>query len=164
MIGISFSLTSTSYYFDFLDHFFSYRKYLGVVGYLYSLIYSLSLPWLYPHKYLYGFPQAIKTWEVKLGLIAMSIFTFMTIISNRWGINKLGPKNWRRALRTGYLAYSLLIIRAVILEWNGWVNWWSNLNRLPPPRLVLSVFALTVISFRLSMLISRSLYLVPKKN
>jgi len=154
MIGLSFALSGIGYYFDFLDKKIAYRKYFGLVGFWLALAYSVLLLFVDPEKYFYGFFDHLGSAEVLLGLGAMCILTAMTIVSNPWGIKRLGAARWRRILHLGYLAYAFLIIRAYILEHTVWGDWIAVPSGLPPPRLVVTIFAVAVIAFRGSMIIS----------
>jgi hypothetical protein len=157
LLGTSLILASLSYFFDFLDSALSLRKYIGLLGFWLALIYSLTLVLRFPQLYGYGLIDNLGLLEVQLGLAAMLIFGFMTLISTNQGIKILGPIWWRRALRLGFLGYLLLIIRAVDLEGSIWIGWLYNDNLLPPPRLALSIFALLVLFTRLSMTISQAI-------
>lgn len=157
LIGLSFLLSSLCYFFDFADTKIGYRKYLGLIGYFFALTYSFMLLYLDPVKYFYGFFDNFLTADVLLGVTAMAIFTGMAIISNSTMMMKIGPARWRFLLRFGYLAYGLLVIRAVIIEQYEWGVWLSTFSTLPPPRLLLSVFAICVIGMRLAVSISKAL-------
>lgn len=154
LIGLSFAMSGFVYYFDFLDTRLAYRKYLGLTGFWLALGYSLSLCLTNPDRYFFHFFEYANTADVRLGLLAMAIYTFMALISNNRAIKKLGPRTWRYCLRLGYLAYALLIIRAYIMEQDLWTGWWqSPQGSLPPPRLIITLFALAVILFRGSMIV-----------
>lgn len=151
LIGFSFGLSSMSYYFNFLDTKIGYRKYFGLTGYGFALLYSISLLFVDKKIYLDGFSTNLLTPNFLLGLCAMSILTFMMLISNNKVMKLMGPKNWRIGLRLGYVAYILLIIRAAVLEGNTWIDWFQSPNSLPPLRLIISIFAATILTLRLSM-------------
>lgn len=153
LIGLSFALSGFCYYFDFLDKKIMYRKYLGLTGYWFAFVYCILLLILEPAKYFY---QNAFNAEIVLGFLAMAILTFMVIISNTSAMRMLGPQNWRYGLRLGYIAYALLIVRAYIIEGDRWRLWILEPNNLPPLRLVLSVFALGVILFRISVMIAKA--------
>lgn len=155
LIGFSFALSGFCYYWDFLDKKLAYRKYIGLVGYWSALSYSLTLLFLEPERYIFTFFDHIYEWEVLLGVTAMAIFTSMAIISTNRMMRLLRPQKWRYGLRLGYVAYALLIIRAYILEKDLWLQWATTPDSLPPPRLVLSIFAILVILFRISMIVSQ---------
>ncbi len=155
LIAASFALSGFSYYFNFLDNKLGYRKYLGVVGFLYALAYAVMLIFMYPEKYGAGLMYRMHEAEVILGLVAMAIFVFMIIISNIKVINQaLGPKLWRQGLRLGYVAMVLLAIRAYLNQGDLWLGWADKMNSLPPPSLIMAVMVLGVIILRLSMIIS----------
>lgn len=156
LIGMSFALSGICYYFNFLDRQIYFRKYLGVIGYFYALLYSILLLYVDSERYLYGFFENIGTLDFILGLTVMSILTFMTAISNSWAMKVLGHY-WRMFLRFGYLAYLLLIIRAIIMESDVWYTWLLSLDGLPPVRMLLSLFASSVIILRIILEITKRL-------
>lgn len=159
LFAMSLSLSSFAYFFNFLDSKVIYRKYLGLLGYFSALGYAFSLPILRPERYGYGLPEYFWTSDVILGLAAMGIFTMMALISNNRAMQWIGPGRWRSLLRLGYLAFFLLVLRAVINESEPigvdahpeyWVSYLQSLDTLPPVRLLFSVVALTVLFFRLA--------------
>lgn len=154
LIGFSFGLSGISYYFDFLDREIAYRKNLGLVGYFMALAYSVLLLFVDPEKYFYGFFNNLPSFDFILGLSAMGILTLMAIVSNNFVMRKIGAYNWRFILRLGYVAYLMLILRAVIMEGQDWFLWLQRFDSLPPPRLIVSLFAISVIMLRISMEIS----------
>lgn len=153
-IGFSFALSAMSYYFNFLDREIAYRKNLGLVGYFLALIYSVLLLFVDPDKYFYGFFENLRSADFILGLLSMGILTLMAIVSNNFVMRKIGSHAWRFILRLGYVAYFLLIVRAVIVEGEDWFLWLQRFDNLPPPRLLVSIFAASVIALRVSMEIS----------
>lgn len=150
MIGASFAMSGFCYYWDFLDKKIIYRKYLGVIGFIYALAYSLTLVILDPERYFYHLLDNLYDPEIILGLSAMTIFTFMFVISRTKIMLSLGPQLWRKLLRVGYLAYFLLVVRAWYIEKDLWYDWFSALEGFPPPRLLMAAFAILVVLFRIS--------------
>lgn len=157
LIGSSFALSGFCYYWDFLDSKISYRKYLGLAGFWTALAYSVSLLIVEPERYFFGFAKNFFTPDIILGLAAMIILTFMALISTDKMMIMMGPQNWRRALRWGYYAWMLLILRAWFIEKGLWRNWFIFQDGPVPPRLVLSLLALGIILFRISIEISKNL-------
>lgn len=157
MLGLSFAMSGFCYYFDFLDHKLAYRKYFGLVGYWLALLYTALVSVLEPDRYWYGLRDNLLSADILLGMGAMVILTFMMLISNNRAMRAMGVANWRRGLRLGYLAYFMLIVRAMVIEWDVWVVWWQTLDNLPPVRLVVSLFAMSVLLLRGSMLISKAI-------
>ncbi len=155
LLGMSLSLSSFGYYFDFLDRHIIYRKYFGLVGFWTALLYSIMLLFVNPARYFYGFFENLLSADFIFGLSAMIIFTFMAIISNNWAIRWLGSERWRFFLGLGYVAYALLVIRAVFIEGHLWIEWLDTVNGLPPARLLISCYAVSVLLFRASVPIAR---------
>ncbi len=154
MIGISFAFSGFCYYFDFLDTKIIYRKYFGLIGFWCALLYAMVLGILHPQKYIYDVLTHFWSADIILGFVALGIFVFMALISTHWAVRGMGVVYWRRGLRLGYIAYILLIIRAVIIEGDMWRSWFAYPYSLPPLRLLGSIFAIGVLFFRGSMIIS----------
>lgn len=159
LFAASFSLSGLGYYFNFLDTKVIYRKYLGLLGFFAALTYTLLLPIVRPDYYFYGFFDHFWSSDILLGIGSMAIFTMMTLISNNWAMKKIGPQRWRSLLRLGYVAFFLLVVRAVLNNENPigadarpemWLEYLIHPDTLPPIRLVLSIIAMMVIFFRLS--------------
>lgn len=163
LFGASFSLSGFCYYFDFLDHKICYRKYLGLAGFWFALFYSISLTIADPTRYLFGFFDNFFTADIFYGTVSMIIFTFIAIISNDKTMIKMGPKLWRKLMRLGYVAWTLLVVRAWFIEKDLWSNWLNSYQGFPPPRLLLSFFVLAVIVFRLSIELNKYLETKQKK-
>lgn len=155
-LGISLSLGSIGYYFDFLDKQVLYRKYLGLVGFWLALFYSVMLLFVNPSRYFFGFFDNLGSADFIFGLAAMAIFTMMALISNIPMMKWLGPERWRSLLSLGYVAYALLVIRAIFIEGDMWLRWWQTMDSgLAPARLVISLFAVVVLLLRVSVPVSK---------
>lgn len=161
LIGLSFAMSGFAYYFDFLDQKVAYRKYMGLTGYYIALVYTVMLLFLDSEKYFFGIFKNFFQADYLLGTSAMLIFTFIAMISNKGAMQKLGPKNWRQCLRLGYIAYALLILRAIVLEKDLWATWAVRGGILPPPRMLITIFALGVIFLRLSIIYSKYIHRRP---
>ena len=155
LIGLSFALSGICFYTNIFDKTISYRKYFGLIGYYFALTYSILLIFIYPDLYGTGLLSRLYEPEVLLGLLAMGILTSMTIASNVTVIRKLGSKKWHLIMNMGYVAYVLLIARAIVLEHHIWINWFITPAGLPPPRLMLSIYAIAVILLRVSIPITK---------
>lgn len=150
LIGLSFALSGICFYTNIIDSAIMYRKYFGILGWCFALLYSVMLVFLYPDLYGYGLFTRLGTPEVWLGLTAMGILTVMTLVSNTAMMRHLGGSRWKFIMHLGYGAYALLIARAVLLEGSSWLRWLEALRGLPPPRLLLSIYAAAVIALRIS--------------
>lgn len=155
LIAVSLALSGFCYYWDFLDTKIGYRKYLGLVGFWLALLYSVLLLFINPQRYWYGFVENFWSVDFIFGLSAMTILAFMALISNTPAMKKLGPQRWRRLLRLGYLAITLLIIRAFVMEHPLWLEWFQTLRGLPPPRLIVTLLALGALVLRGAMIVSK---------
>lgn len=158
LLALSLSLSSFGYFFNFLDSKVLYRKYFGLLGYFSALIYTLLLPASNPERYFYGLFDNFWSSDILLGTAAMAIFTGMALISTDRAMLAIGPVRWRQLLRLGYLAFFLLVVRAILNQAlpvgadgipEMWLVYLDNPDHLPPPRLLFSLVALTVIAFRL---------------
>lgn len=145
MLGISFGISLAVRYLNAPKKLFDYRREFGLVGYLYSLGYTLAIMSQSPHQYFGDFPMRLLTLPTMLGIIAIAILTVMFLISNRIAVTSLGFRRWKRVMRLGYAAYAALVIRAILVEGETWLAWLAEPAGLPPPRLVLSIFASVVI-------------------
>jgi DMSO/TMAO reductase YedYZ heme-binding membrane subunit len=150
LIGSSFALSGIGYFLDFLDSEVKYRREIGLLGYFFALAHAVTIVIRFPNTYVHDFPNWLTRIDSVLGLTALFILTYMAIISTKTGMIAVG-KYWRPLLRTGYIAYGLLIIRAYILQGDNWLVWFETMDALPPPRLVLTIFALSVIFLRIVM-------------
>ena len=153
-IGTSFALSGISYYFNFLDRMLASRRNFGLTGYFLALSHAISLLFVDKNRYYFGFFKNLDSADFALGLGAMAILSLMAAISNNWSQRRLGGHRAHFILRFGYLAYFLLIVRAFVLENSIWSNWIAHLNSLPPPKLVVTIFASCVILLRIMLEIS----------
>lgn len=163
LIGLSFALSGLCYFWDFVDSKIIYRKYIGIIGFAFAVAHGLFFyvrsvgDNLLNVGHFWGAFTSTPTRAVAFltALVALVIFLLMTIISNRYSVNILGGKNWRRALRIGYGAYVLSIIHFSIKMWEEWGDWiLSRDTILPPPSLIAVVIAVFVIVLRVALFVS----------
>lgn len=157
LLGASLGMNSFAYYAGFPSLSRGYQKLSGLFGYALALAYSLMLLFLDPAGYFYGLPAHLFSADVFLGLVSMAIFTLMMLVSLGGIAARLGPERVRLVLGFGFLAFALLVMRAVLLEWDIWAYWARTGTTIPPPRIALSLFALVVLALRLSVPIHRAL-------
>ena len=159
LLGMSLSLSSFGYHFNFLDSKVIYRKYLGLAGYFAALLYCLLLTIVRPERYFFGFFENLWSSDFMLGFASMAIFTGMALISNDRAMRWIGPHQWRMYLRFGFVAYFLLVVRAILNNEipigsepipEIWSQYLADPQNLPPARLFFSVVGISVIFFRLS--------------
>ncbi|PIR43396.1 hypothetical protein COV24_03045 [candidate division WWE3 bacterium CG10_big_fil_rev_8_21_14_0_10_32_10] len=154
MIDLSFIVSGTSYFWGIGKTKMSYRKMVGVIGFVISLVHASiasniffgSYVWItYTFKYVYSLLPA---------LLAILIMTMMVVISN-WGIpNLLGGVLWRRLLRVGYVAIFFIIIHATILSYSEWIYWFTKFSPIfPPLSLIAFLFSVFTIILRIALFI-----------
>lgn len=148
LFAIAFSLGSISYFTGWPNMRHGYQKQIGITAFWWAVIYTLTLPILHPELYWYGLPTHFFTADVVLGLSAMTIFAAMVLINSRWIAPHVTKKTIFFILGLGYVGYALLVIRAVLLEFDLWVLWMQTVSGLPPGRFILSIIALSVLVFR----------------
>ena len=156
-MGISLGIAPAVRYLGSPRRFFRYRKGFGIIGYFYSLVYTLGIVALTPEQYFANFPSLLLTVPSILGIISMTILTMMTLISNQTMVTFFGFTLWKRIMRIGYAAYGALVVRAILIEGDIWMAWLTSPDlSIPPPRLLLSIFATLVIVTGISQ------HLIPK--
>jgi len=148
LFAIAFSLGSISYFTRWPNMRHGYQKKIGITAFWWAVIYMLTLPILYPELYWYGLPTRLFSADVVLGLSAMTIFAAMVLINSRWIAPHVTKETIFFILGLGYVGYALLVIRAVLLEFDLWVLWMQTVSGLPPGRFILSIIALSVLLFR----------------
>lgn len=150
LLAMSFSLSSFSYYFNFLDDKVVYRKQLGLMGYFLAVAYGITVVVAEPASYLSAFPENLLTIEIGLGVLAMAIFTLMALVSNAKAVQILGGALWKNILGLGYIAYAILVIRGVLLDALLWQNLFAQESTLITPRMMLTILGTAVLLFRAS--------------
>lgn len=158
LIGISFMLSSLCYFWNFADRYIMYRKHLGLVGFAYVVIHTFVTLVTLSHYFPFPsyFLNRINLFPFIAAVIALIILIFMAAISNRYAIGELGGKNWKLALRTGYIAYVFSIIHFGLKTYPGWIYWLSGQGKLPPLDLIVVLFGVLVILMRLALWIATS--------
>lgn len=167
-ILLSMAMSSICYFWNFADHYLSYRKYFGVVGFVYSFIHLIiSLTLIQVRIGLGPFlmnPENILPFYA--GLASLLLLFFLTVISHGEAIRKLGGGLWRRLMRFGYLALILAVVHTAARKLPDWVMW-STGNAdflLPPFGLIMLVGTIVVILLRILMYFDikkKNLHLAP---
>ena len=150
LFAAALSIGSVSYYTGLVVVRDGYQKQIGILGFYVACCYCVSLLWLYPETYLYGLPDHLFSADVLLGTAAMSIFAAMVVINTKLVASWVPFSIIRFVLGLGYVAYALLVMRAILIEWDLWAAWFVAFNTYPPGRLILSLIALLVLLLRIS--------------
>lgn len=155
MFATALSMGSLNYFFGWPNMRHGFQKQIGIMAFWWSLLYSLTLPILYPELYWTGLSQHLFSADVILGSLSMAIFSAMVLINSRFIAPHVTREKIFFVLGLGYVGYALLVIRAIVLEFDLWLSWLQTLSSLPPGRLVLSVIAFMVLLLRLMVAISK---------
>lgn len=157
MIAISYALGTFTYYTDVLDRYLTYRKYFGLVGYCYLVLYFLLWVLAKPEDYLFAPLAGHPPLDFLLLVAVLLILSGLAVIGNDQQLIRKHPKLWRNLLRFGYVIYAFWIPRSYLLDRSSWLAWHSACTlewnwQLPPPSLVFTTLGLCVVLFRLSVL------------
>jgi len=150
MFAMSLSASSFSYYIGWPNMKDGYQKQIGVTAYWLALAYTFTLPYLYPELYWHGLKDNLFTPDVILGSTAMLIFTIMTAINSKLLSKYFTWDTIKFYLGLGFVAYAMLIMRAVLIEWPLYEEWLMTFKGFPPGRFVLSAVGMGVLFLRLS--------------
>lgn len=142
LIGLSFMLSGLCYFWNFADHFIIYRKQLGVIGFLYTLIHaavvlfrSASLNVLIPTSISNARDIALISAE-----IAIIMYIGMILVSTKFVIHEIGGQRWRQFLRAGYIAFILSLIHMYFQGSSFWLSWLTGKSSAIFPSIGLLVF------------------------
>jgi DMSO/TMAO reductase YedYZ heme-binding membrane subunit len=148
LIGLSFALSGICYFWNFADTKIMYRKDLGLNGFylllthsVYAMFFSRFTKW---HQYF----NESNLLSTTFALGSLAIFAIMALSSNKFAIHELGGKNWRRLLRTGYIAFIFGLAHMGLMTYDTWLEWIQKLG-LPPFSLFVFVFGVLVVLLRI---------------
>lgn len=150
LFALAFGASSLSYYTGFPDLRRLYQKYLGIMAFWVAVLYSITLLFLNPDFYFYGFFKNFFTADIFLGVTAMVIFAGMVLINTAWIGPRVGKEVIKFVLSFGLIGYALLVIRAIWIEWDIWALWFQTFEGPIPGRIVLSVVATLILLARVS--------------
>lgn len=156
LIAISMMMSGFSYYLDIFDKKLVYRRHIGVIGFLITLVHiyvTVIFAAERPQIALSSFTNVIA---FILGCFALAMFIQMTLVSNNFSIRLFGNKAWRLFLR--YIGYSALIITLVhfflkkLDVWEMWLK--GDMDVFPPLSFITLIVTLITIILRLSLVFS----------
>lgn len=150
LLGLSLMLSSVCYFWDFADKFIIYRKHLGIVGFGYMIIHVLiSLFYAGYFPFLTYYFEDSRIFSFAAAAVAALIFLFMTLISNRYSIQKIGPKRWKSVMRIGFVGYALVLYHFAVKGLPYWLFWASGKGSIFP------IFSLFVFLMGVTILVMR---------
>lgn len=155
LFATALSMGSVSHFTGWPNMRAGFQKQIGITAFLVSLLYTATLPILYPELYWTGLPGHFFSIDVLLGVSAMGIFTAMVLINTPLIAPHVNLSTIYLVLGLGYVGYALLVIRAIFLEYPLWVEWFVDVSGLPPGRLLLSSIAFAVLALRVVVAIDK---------
>ena len=152
LIGVSYAFGTFTFYTDFLDSKLTYRKYLGLMGYFVLLLYTVLLILGRSELFLQAPYDGFSALSFQLLCAVLLILCGMTLVGNNEKLSRSQPKLWRNLLRVGYMIYVFWVPRSILMDGSVWNVWGQGISGhiLPPPSFLVTVLALLVIAFRLS--------------
>ncbi len=150
MLATAFTASSFSYFTTWPNMRLGYQKQIGVLAFWLCVVYCVTLVFLEPEVYFYGFYEHLFTPDIFFGLIAMVIFGLMVFINSKPVAPHFSWPTIRFFLNLGYWGYGALVVRAIFLEGPLWINWFLSFDGPPTNRFILSVLAVTVIGLRIA--------------
>lgn len=149
LMGFSMLLSSICYFWNFLDWAISYRKYLGLIGFAFSIAHLL-LSWEEVESLLKFWAwEGSPNWPFICGGVAFAIFLLMALVSNSAAARMLGALTWKRILRAGYIAVLLVTAHVYLLKSGRWLTWFNGgMKTLPSMSLLITIFMIIVVGMR----------------
>lgn len=150
LIGISFSLSSLSHFWQFFHATIVYRKDIGLAGFAFVVAHTIVSLWFLPNRF--PFPQYYLAQEnilsFSFAVSALVIYSVMTAISNKAATRLLGGTLWKYLLRLGYVAYIYTILHFGLKVFGR--------ENLAPSTIFLFVFGFIVLSLRIALWIAQT--------
>lgn len=123
LLGTAFLIGSLSY---FIPKIFSpiksYRKYIGISGFLIAFTHFLLSVFVYYNAdiyYIFLDTSNPHIAAVYAGLFALLYFLFMTLTSTKSAIEAIGPQKWKALQTAGYVALALVMLHFILAETNN---------------------------------------------
>jgi DMSO/TMAO reductase YedYZ heme-binding membrane subunit len=150
LMGSSMILSSICYFWNFFDWAIVYRKYLGLIGFAFGIAHFILSWGLFLTLFNLSTWQQNKMWPAFMGVAALVVFTIMALVSNSFAASRLGGKNWRYILRTGYAAIILVALHVILLKSARWITWYqTGMKTAPSLSLIVTIFMAIVVVMRL---------------
>lgn len=152
LVGSSMIMSGMAYFFNFLDKKVIYRKYIGLMGFVFAAIHLILSFTAFQNLLKIETWQSLAMWPILTGSLALIIFTFMALISNQFAIRLLGAKLWRGILRFGYVGIFFVLVHVFLLKSARWLTWFQGgMQGWPSLSLIVSIFIVLVILLRIAL-------------
>lgn len=123
LAGITLIVRPLSQKFKYLVQIMTIRRNLGILAFIMALFHTIASlvqqkRFLFPDWYLKEIIPVIA------GILALTIWVYMTYISRNSMIKKLGVEIWKKRLsRAGMIAFVLIFIHISTMKYEGWLRW-----------------------------------------
>lgn len=169
IICLSFILSGISYFWKIGNSKLIYRMNLGVSGFFMAWAHEVFALFFYFFDQNSPKPQFQfdHSWQVfgiiipnivafGLGVVALTIFGAMALISLKYFVLRLGGLRWRKLLRYGgYSSITIVSFHFMIKNFSHWTDS-STWNVLPPLSLLLWLMIISTLILRLALWLSVS--------
>lgn len=155
LIGFSMMLASLCYFWNVFDRFITYRKHLGLVGFLFGLAHIYLSSGALQKLFIAETWQKGVPWGPFTGAIAAVIFIVMALVSPGAVAKVIGGHLWRTILRFGHVAIALIWLHVYFLKWGYIVKWYNEgMKTFPSTSLIVLGFMTIVILLRITLSIA----------
>lgn len=150
LIGLSLALSGLCYFWNTFDSKIIYRKYLGIVGFVYAVIHAALTLYLLSARFnlvtYFLSPNNIVAFTA--ALISLLLLTFLTLISHQGAIEYFGGKNWKVLMRFSYVAFATAMVHFFLKTGDVVLEWIFSGSIFPPIAATMIIFAILVILLR----------------
>lgn len=163
IIGFSFLLGPLTRMFpNIFEKNLSLRKSFGLIGFGLASIHAIiSLILLSPEYYgkFYTQEGLINTtgqFSLLFGVLALAVFSIVSITSLPSIYKALGEKKWKTVQRFGYIGYFAVLLHVVVMGFKGWLNPSSYAYGFISITLVSSLFIIFVLLMRIVVMFKKN--------
>ena len=154
LMGVSLILSSVCYFWNFADKYIIYRKHLGLVGagyMIFHVVLSIFMTPYTPFATYYLDDKRISSFFA--ALVATIIFIIMSLLSNRFAIQEIGPQRWRKIMRFSYIGFILVLFHFGKKGMQYWIPWFAGKTEsiFPSFGLIVFLFGIVVIVLRIAL-------------
>lgn len=112
-------------YFVRFDPWLPYRKELGIVSFIFALAHGV-VSFFIPRFNLFSW-ATLANFNFWLGVAALFLLIFLTVISGNWAIQKFGGQKWWLFHQWGArLALLLVFYHVFLMKYSGWFDWFIH--------------------------------------
>lgn len=133
------------------------RRHVGLLAFFVALLHITAS--LAQTQRFEWFSWYLNEWvPVTAGLVAITVWSYMTYLSRNKKIQEMGADIWKKYLsiagKAGFLA---IFLHLSIMKYEGWLRWWNGLVKqtpelanpsYPPASLFVFFFMVTIIVYR----------------